>query len=221
MGVLLGKPSGPKSQRLLNKQPFARTVTFGGQINLPGYIRKNHLISAILMALLTFFIALLLSIGSEGLVKSVDQIAVAIALLILIIILGIVFDIIGTAVTAAELPPFNAKAAKKIYGARQAVKLIHNAGLVANFCNDVVGDISGTLSGAIGAGIAISLLNHFPLIDAIWAGAVVTSLIAAATVGGKSLGKHLAVNHANQIIFRVAILISWWEDLTGMELFKK
>ena len=77
---------------------------------------------------------------------------------------------IGTAVTAAELPPFNAKAAKKIYGARQAVKLIHNAGLVANFCGDVVGDISGTLSGAIGAGIAISLMKHFPLVDAIWVG---------------------------------------------------
>jgi CBS domain containing-hemolysin-like protein len=188
---------------------------------LPGYIRKNHLISAILMALLTFFIALLLSIGSEGLVKAANQIAVAVLLLILIIFVGIFFDMIGTAVTAAELPPFNAKAAKKIYGARQAVKLIHNAGLVANFCGDVVGDISGTLSGAIGAGIAISLMKHFPLVDAIWVGSAITSLIAAATVGGKALGKHLAVNYANQIIFRVAIVISWWEDLTGMELFKK
>ena len=110
---------------------------------------------------------------------------------------------------------------QKIYGARQAVKLIHNAGLVANFCGDVVGDISGTLSGAIGAGIAISLMKHFPLVDAIWVGSAITSLIAAATVGGKALGKHLAVNYANQIIFRVAIVISWWEDLTGMELFKK
>lgn len=173
------------------------------------------------MAFLTFVIALLMSIGSEGLVKSVNHIAVAIALLLIIMLLGIVFDTIGTAVTAAELPPFNARAAKKIFGARQAVKLIHNAGLVANFCNDVVGDISGTLSGAIGAGIALSLLARFPLIDAVYVGAAMTSIIAAVMVGGKALGKHLAVNHANQIIFKVAVVVGWWENLTGMELFKK
>lgn len=188
---------------------------------MSGYIRKNHLISAFFMAFLTFVIALLMSIGSEGLVKSVNHIAVAIALLLIIMLLGIVFDTIGTAVTAAELPPFNARAAKKIFGARQAVKLIHNAGLVANFCNDVVGDISGTLSGAIGAGIAISLLGSYPFIDAVWMGAAMTSLIAAATVAGKALGKHLAVNHANQIVFRVAVVVGWWENLTGLELFKK
>lgn len=188
---------------------------------MSGYIRKSHLISALLVAFFTFGIALLVSIGSEGLVKAVNNVLVAIGLLAAIILMGIFFDIIGTAVTAAELPPFNARAAKKVFGARQAVKLIHNAGLVANFCNDVIGDIAGTLSGAIGAGIVISLAALYPLGDVILAGAVMTSLIASITVGGKALGKHLAVNHANQIIFRVAIVIGWWEDLSGMELFKK
>lgn len=178
------------------------------------------MISALLVALFTFMIALLLSIGSEGLVKAVNNTSVAIGLLLVIIFMGIIFDLIGTAVTAAELPPFNARAAKKVFGARQAVKLIHNAGLVANFCNDVVGDIAGTLSGAIGAGIVVSLATHFPLGDVILAGAVMTSLIASITVGGKALGKHLAVNHANRIIFRVAVVIGWWEDLTRIELFK-
>jgi hypothetical protein len=138
---------------------------------------------------------------------------------LLIIFLGIVFDIIGTAATAAEMPPFNARAAKKISGARQAVKIIKNAHLVANFCNDVVGDIAGTLSGALGAGIVISLARQFTLLDLTLAGAVMTSLIAALTVGGKAFGKILALNHANQVIFRVALLISWWEGLTGIELF--
>lgn len=188
---------------------------------MSGYIRKSHLISALLVTLFTFMIALLLSIGSEGLVRAVNNVMVAIALLLVIIFMGILFDIIGTAVTAAELPPFNARAAKRVFGAKQAVKLIHNAGLVANFCNDVVGDIAGTLSGAIGAGVALSLLTHFPVGDAVLAGAFMTSLIAAITVGGKAVGKHLAVNHANQIIFHVAIVVGWWEDLTKLELFGK
>jgi len=83
----------------------------------------------------------------------------------------------------------------------------------------VVGDIAGTLSGALGAGIVLSLARQFTLLDLTLAGAVMTSLIAALTVGGKAFGKILALNHANQVIFRVALLISWWEGLTGIELF--
>lgn len=184
------------------------------------YIKKSNLISGLWVAFFTFFIALLVSIGSEALVRAVNNVAVAIILLLGIILLGIFFDIIGTAITAANLAPFNAKAAKKIFGARQAVKLIQNADLVANFCNDVIGDIAGTLSGAIGAGIVLSLAGRFMFIDMILSGAVMTSLIACLTVGGKAVGKGIAVKYADQIIFRVAVVTGWWEDLTGFELFK-
>ncbi|WP_242848773.1 hypothetical protein [Syntrophomonas palmitatica] len=163
---------------------------------------------------------MLVSIGSEALVRAVNSVIVAVFLLLLIIFLGIFFDIIGTASTAALLPPFNAQAAKKLYGARQAVTLIRNADLVANFCNDVVGDISGTLSGAIGAGIVVKLAQQFALIDTVLAGAVMTSIIAALTVGGKAVGKGMAINHCNAIISRVARVVAWWEDISGMELFK-
>jgi hypothetical protein len=118
------------------------------------------------------------------------------------------------------LPPFNARAAKKVFGAKQAVKIIRNNDLMANFCNDVIGDIAGTLSGAIGAGIIVSLSNRLAFVDLILGGAVMTSLIAALTVGGKAVGKGVAVNHANTIIFRVAVFLAWWESVTGIEVFK-
>ena len=47
-----------------------------------------------------------------------------------------------------------------------------------------------------------------------------TSFIAALTVGGKAIGKNLAIEKANSIIFRAAIVMAWWENITGMELFK-
>jgi hypothetical protein len=190
-----------------------------GKLTLFGTINRKNLISGLLIAFITFFIALVVNLGSQVLVEVVNDLILSLLLLLLIIFLGIVFDIIGTAATAAEMPPFNARAAKKISGARQAVKIIKNAHLVANFCNDVVGDIAGTLSGALGAGIVLSLARQFTLLDLTLAGAVMTSLIAALTVGGKAFGKILALNHANQVIFRVALLISWWEGLTGIELF--
>jgi len=183
-------------------------------------IQKTSLVSGLIIAFFTFFIALLVSIGSEALVRAVNSVIIAVFLLLMIIFLGIFFDIIGTASTAAVLPPFNAQAARKLYGAKQAVKLIRNADLVANFCNDVIGDISGTLSGAIGAGIVLKLAQMFGSMDLILAGAVMTSLIAALTVGGKAVGKRIAINHCNAIISRVARVVAWWEELSGVELFK-
>lgn len=185
-----------------------------------GYIKKDNLISGLFVAFFTFFIALLVSLGSEALVRAVNNVFAALILLLGVIFLGIFFDIIGTAATAAQMPPFNARAAKKIFGAKQAVQLVGNAHLVANFCNDVVGDIAGTLSGAIGAGIIISLVNELLFVDIVLAGALMTSFIAALTVGGKAVGKSLAVNQADNIIFKVAVILAWWERITRMELLK-
>ena len=92
---------------------------------MSGQTKKNILISGFLVAFITFFMALLVSLGSEALVRAVNNVLVALILLLAIIFLGIFFDIIGTAATAAELPPFNARAAK-IFG-QTRVRLIHNA----------------------------------------------------------------------------------------------
>ncbi len=182
-------------------------------------MKRENLIAGLLVAFLTFFIALFVSLGSEALVQAVDSVLLAIVLLLCIIFLGIFFDIIGTAATAAELPPFNAKAAKRIFGAKQAVKITLNADKMANICNDVIGDIAGTLSGAIGAGIVLSLIAKLYTLDVVLVGAVMTSFIASLTVGGKAIGKSIAINNANNIIFKVAIILGWFEKITGKELF--
>lgn len=184
------------------------------------HINKGNIISALIVAFFTFFIALLVGIGSEMLLKAINEVLVAVILLLLVVFLGIFFDIIGTAATATDVAHFNARAAKRMFGARQAVRIAQNADVVANYCNDVIGDIAGTLSGAMGAGIVFYLLGRFSFLNAVLTGAVMTSLIASLTVGGKAIGKNIAINYANNIIFRVAIILAWWEDLTGIELFK-
>lgn len=181
---------------------------------------KSSLFSGLVVAFLTFFIALVVSIGSEALVRAVNNTLLAFVLLLFIITAGILFDMVGTAATAAQLPPFNAKAAKKVFGASQAVKITKNASVVANYTADVGGDIAGTLSGAVGAGIIYNVTQMFALQDLVLAGAAMTSFIAAITVGGKAIGKSLAIRNANAIIFEVAIILGWWEKLTGWELFK-
>ena len=48
-------------------------------------------------------------------------------------------------------------ASKKVPGAKQAIWLVKNADAVANFCNDVVGDVAGAVTGAAGATVALRL----------------------------------------------------------------
>lgn len=125
----------------------------------------------------------------------------------MVILIGVIFDVVGTAVTAAEETPFHAMGAVKVRGSREAIYLIRHADKVANFCNDVVGDIAGTISGALAASIILQVVSQkLPAKDLLSAAAI--ALIAACTVGGKSLGKSYAIEQAQQIVFMVGKLIS-------------
>jgi hypothetical protein len=70
---------------------------------------------------------------------------------------ALLFDIIGVAVTAADERPFHSMAAHKEKGAAEALYLLHNASHVSSFCNDVVGDICGIVSGTTAAVIVSRL----------------------------------------------------------------
>ncbi|HEX3043649.1 MAG TPA: hypothetical protein VHY08_02765 [Bacillota bacterium] len=133
---------------------------------------------------------------------------VSIIILGLIVITGIFFDIIGTAVTAANEAPFHAMGACKVKGSKQAIYLIRHADQVANFCNDVVGDIAGTISGAIIASISLGFVKDGSIISEQLFGAAAIAFIAALTVGGKALGKSYAIAKANQIVYLAGRLLS-------------
>ena len=183
---------------------------------------SSMLIPALWIAFFTFFAGLIISLGLESIINAVQDFFISFLSLGLVILAGIISDAIGTAATAADMVPFNAMAAKKIPGANQAVRIVRNADLVANLTADVVGDIAGTLSGAIGASIVFTFdaRSMFSTVDTVILGAAMTSLIAALTVGGKTVGKSIAINNANSIILRVARFLMWWEDLTGIRPFQ-
>ncbi len=133
----------------------------------------------------------------------------ALAITVLIIVIGIIFDIIGTAVTAADEVPFHAMASKKIYGAREAIFLIRNAEKVSNFCNDVVGDICGVISGAGATYIILRIAGNADTLTSTLTGLAVTGLIASMTVGGKAIGKTVAISNSNYIIYKTGIIFKF------------
>lgn len=160
-------------------------------------------------ALRIFFIAVALSaalsLASES---ALTGAGIAAALLVLtgFIGLGILFDIIGVAVTAADERPFHSMAAHKEPGASEAISLLRNAGRVSSFCNDVVGDICGIVSGTTAAVIVVRLQTLLD-IHSVLLGAGVTAVISGLTIGGKALGKSLAINQSTRVVFLAGKLL--------------
>ena len=128
---------------------------------------------------------------------------VATLILLLIIALGILFEIIGVAVPAANPKPFNSMAAHRVKGAKEALYLIRNAEKVASFCNDVVGDICGIVSGSTAAVIVAALQRDLSTTN-VMISIGVTALISGLTIGGKALCKKVAINECTAVVYRVA-----------------
>lgn len=160
---------------------------------------NNDYVWIIQVTLMAFILSIALSFLSDTIIPNVN-ILVSILILILFVFMGIIFDMIGVSVTVAEKKVFNSMAAKKIKGAKTAIELINNNSKVSSFCNDVVGDICGIISGAAGLTIATSLSNMFN-INSIIICLIMTSVLAALTIGGKALGKSYAINKANNILY--------------------
>ncbi len=176
-------------------------------------VKSNHTLNrkvsvgwVLTTVLLTFFLSVAITVFTSSLLGDV-ALSIAVFILLSIVLLGILFDILGIAVATAAEAPFHAMASNRVKGAVDAIRLIRNAEKVSNFCNDVVGDICGIVSGATGTFIATALITDFSL-PSFFTTLVVTGTVSAITVGGKALGKTLAINQCNQIVFAIGKLIS-------------
>ena len=156
--------------------------------------------------LVTLAVSGMISLISDEVMASSGLLA-AFAILLGIVVLGIIFDIIGMAVATASEKPFHSMAARKVPGAQEAIRLLRNAERVSSICNDVVGDICGVVSGSASATIAALILTH---VDTLWPRAVslgMSALVAGLTVGGKAIGKTIAVNSCTQIVHLVGRIL--------------
>lgn len=169
--------------------------------------RQENAKWVIIITIASFFLSASLSYFTSG----INDLSTIIALLIvfIIILINIIFDSIGIAVTAADETPFHAMASRKLYGARQAIMLIRNANKVSSICNDVVGDIAGVISGTVSAFIIVKISGNSNASETTLAGLSITGMVASLTVGGKAIGKIIAMHNSNYIVYKIAVLIKF------------
>lgn len=157
---------------------------------------------------LSFVLSIVMSFVTSVFVESAGLLVALLSLIVLVLI-GIVSDVIGTAVTSAVEQPFIAMASKRITGARQALRLIRKAERVSSVLNDVVGDIVGIISGSAGAVIAVYLTQVG--VQSAVASMLTTALTSAFMIGGKAYGKGLAIENSGAIVLAVGRLMALFE----------
>ena len=148
-----------------------------------------------------------------------STILVAFIILLAIVLIGIIFDIIGVAVTSADEKPFHSMAARKVPGAQEAIRLLRQAERVSSICNDVVGDICGVVSGSASATIAAQVIASM---DFSWPQVItllLSALVAGLTVGGKAIGKTVAIGSCTTIVHTVGKLV--WAIRNLPQLLRK
>ncbi len=173
---------------------------------------------ALVIFFVTIFISGIISLISEE-IMAVSGMAVAFVILLAIILVGIIFDIIGVAVTSADEKPFHSMAARKVPGARESINLLRSAEKVSSICNDVVGDICGVVSGSASATIAAQILHNFEFTWPRVVSLVMSALVAGLTVGGKAIGKTFAINSSTTIVHGVGKTLYFFGHVS--DLFKK
>lgn len=158
------------------------------------------------ISVLSFIISIIFSMTSESIIPNVNTI-IGIIIVVAFIFIGILFDMIGMSVASADEKPFHSMNSRKVKGADIAVKFKKNADKVSSFCNDVIGDICGVVSGSAGVIIATSVSKTLD-IPFIFCSLLVTGLISSLTIGGKAMFKSYAINKSNLILYEFSKFIS-------------
>ncbi len=182
---------------------------------------KRSVRFSISIAVITFVLAAIFTIISSLLLNGVGWIFGAFVVLGIVLV-GVVFDMFGIAAASADEVPFHAMASEKVHGSKQAIVIVRNADRFASFCNDVIGDICGIVSGTASAAVVIQLAlgMGFPedSTQHVTISIIFSGVVAALTVGGKALGKYFAIYSSTNIILFAGKIIAFVEKYLHIKI---
>ena len=169
-------------------------------------MKKSNVRWIVRIVITSLVMSMVFTFASAEILGNVGR-AMAFVVLALFIALGVLFDILGVAATTATPAPFHSMASHRERGAAEALWLLKNAEKVSSICNDVVGDISGIVSGDTAATIASGLMRDLHT-EHILIQLMISGLVAALTIGGKAVGKTYALKNSTAILLRAGKLLN-------------
>ena len=158
------------------------------------------------IAIISFTISFGLSFVSEMAIPNLSVLW-GVLLTLAFVFVGILFDIVGVAVTGADEKVFHSMNSRQVKGSKVAVLFKKNADKVSSFCCDVIGDICGIVSGASASAVSVGLAVTFNW-NLLLVSLTVAAIVASLTIGGKACGKSFAINKSDVILYEFAKIIS-------------
>ncbi|MBQ7307996.1 MAG: hypothetical protein IJW82_05655 [Clostridia bacterium] len=166
-------------------------------------MKENFLLDWALKAtFITLVLSFIFSFLGQFLLSQMG-IIISILILIIFVLINCITDTIGMAVASCNLEPFLSMVSRKEKSGIECINLIKNADKISNICSDIIGDICGILSGAIGTSLAFLIAK-----DNLLVAVLVSSFVSALTVFFKAIGKNLAVNHSTLIVIKTGKFLS-------------
>ena len=158
------------------------------------------------VTIITLVLSAFFSFSTEILTTK-SNLIVAFLICVLLVLISIIFDGIGVAVTNCDLKPLTAMAARKVPGSKRAIRLVQNSEKVSSICCDVIGDICGVISGACSAAIVLQIIAISGSSHQLPISIAMSATIAALTVGGKAIGKAIAIRNSKELVMLTARII--------------
>ena len=182
---------------MVKKNNNARTTNLKESLNIKWALK---------ILLLSFVLSVSFSLISD-IVLTHASFIISIIMIFVFMILGVLSDMIGVAITCCNKDKIIDIKDKSIK--ETCLSLLNNSDKISVICCDIIGDISSMLSGACGASIVYKLIT-FGLqgyADGLIS-ASVSGLIACLTIFFKSLEKNIAVTKSDKITYYFARCIN-------------
>ena len=161
--------------------------------------KKSGLLQEVLaLSFAAFLLSFVMNAAFEGISHGIS-LGVGIPLTLSVVGLGVISDGLGVASARAKEGPLLSMASRRIIGAR-ALWFVRNAAKVSSVCNDVLGDVAATISGALAVAVSFSVQAAYPDISWLLATSAAVGVASALSVGGKALFKPVALKYAESMI---------------------
>lgn len=182
---------------------------------------RHSLRWSVFIFFITFVLACIFTVSSTTILEGASW-GIGMGIVILLICTGIFFDILGLGAAAAKETPFHAMASERVPGAKHSIMIVRNADRFSNFCNDVIGDISGVISGAASALVVFKLMASFHEYEFLRTvvSVIFTAIVSALTVGGKAMGKSFALHYSTDIVLFIGKFFYLLERRLGLKLLQ-
>ena len=175
--------------------------------NIKPGVFKEYFRWPLIVLIVSLSLSFTFSFFSE-LVLNGANLVIAISVIVVFVVISIITDAVGVAITAADEVSFRAMAAKKVKGSKEGIILINNAEKVASIFADIIGDICGILSGAAGAVIAAKLASGiFDEMQVVFIASMVSAVVAGVIIFGKAMFKRVALDSCDKIILALGKIL--------------